>query len=305
MCCCIFFAVQSFVDESEENLHSFQGNEAGQDLDYEPGLEFDDTELTKAAIELVASANSAQQFYFYNNNNNNNCLMPHMMDGTDPTDLIETFPSILEDNPLFSLDSNHFSCDMNEVVEATEAADEMLNSELNKCSLNDDNGGGGGDMPNKCQPESCHMNDLNQSQPDDVNGATPCADNASTSAEAITTTTTSTTSSHPTPPSALPSDPCPIDLSSIYLHSPDELLEENFEEALREHHFEALPPLDPVMDLTLHGGPLADIDENFDDIAEHGIVGVAGDDMFARKIITIYACRLPSNQTFNYAKFLR
>ncbi|OTF75168.1 hypothetical protein BLA29_011046 [Euroglyphus maynei] len=93
----------------------------------------------------------------------------------------------------------------------------------------------------------------------------------------------------------------PIDVSSIYLHSPDELLEENFEEALREQ-YTSLPPLDPAFDLALSGG---DCDENFDDITKHGIVGVAGDDKFARKIITIYACRLPSNKTFNYGKFLR
>src|SRR5699024_10132596 len=96
----------------------------------------------------------------------------------------------------------------------------------------------------------------------------------------------------------------PIDVSSIYLHSPDELLEENFEEALREQ-YSSLPPLDPALDLTLSGGPLDPEKENFDDIAEHGIVGVAGDDMFARQVITIYACRLPSNKTFDYAKFLR
>ncbi|KAH9396337.1 Rho GTPase-activating protein 1 [Tyrophagus putrescentiae] len=44
-----------FIDpseDSEEGLYSFQGNEPGQDLDYEPGLEFDDTELAKAAIGL-------------------------------------------------------------------------------------------------------------------------------------------------------------------------------------------------------------------------------------------------------------
>jgi hypothetical protein len=27
--------------------------------------------------------------------------------------------------------------------------------------------------------------------------------------------------------------------------------------------------------------------------------------MFARKVITIYACRLPNNKTFNHHRFLR
>ena len=57
-----------FIDpseDSEENLHSFQGNEAGQDLHYEPGLEFDDTELAKAAIGLhLAKAAGTPLFNF-------------------------------------------------------------------------------------------------------------------------------------------------------------------------------------------------------------------------------------------------
>jgi len=40
-------------------------------------------------------------------------------------------------------------------------------------------------------------------------------------------------------------------------------------------------------------------------VARHGVVEVAGDDLFARKVIAIYACRLPDSKTFNWMRFLR
>ena len=80
----------------------------------------------------------------------------------------------------------------------------------------------------------------------------------------------------------------PIDLDGIYLSSPDDLIEENFEEAF-------------LSMATINCDELDD----FDDVSKYGIVEVAGDDMFARKVITIYACRLPSNKTFNHHRFLR
>ncbi len=140
----MFWFIVPFIDESEENLHSFQVNEAGQHCDYEPGLEFDDTELAK--------------------------------DMEDERDHLEH----------------------------------------------------------------------------DV-----------------------------------------VDVDSIYLESPDELIEENFEEAFKDDSF--LVP----------NGAHGDDAEDFDDISKYGIVEVAGDDMFARKVITIYACRLPNNKTFNHHRFLR
>lgn len=289
---CLFVCPQTvqFVveDESEENLHSFQGNEAGQDLDYEPGLEFDDTELAKAAIHLVASANSAQPFYFYSNDNNN-CLMPQMMNPDVADSEFVDSSLILEDNPLFSLDSTQLPCDINE------DDNDNITYELEKSTVDDSSA----ENSLKCQPNQTSDQADNHCT-NGVNGDTTemnQKDNQDNNHQSD--------KNRVTPPNQLcdPSSTIPIDISSIYLHSPDELLEENFEEALREQ-YSSLPPLDPALDLTLHGGPL-DIDENFDDIAEHGIVGVAGDDMFARKIITIYACRLPSNKTFNYAKLLR
>ncbi len=341
-----------FIDpseDSEENLHSFQGNEAGQDLDYEPGLEFDDTELAKAAIELhlanaaVATAgtplsanshhhqlhnssNHSSHHLNNNNHNHNNSFTSHFYissseaggtnyllnqeimaasnanggGGGGGEDSLADCSLILEDGPLFSLDSQYESDGEDEATKC-EAAPPAKSS----------------------PPQQQSSSSPNDSQSDSAD---------------LTTTTTTTMSSQqqPPPPPTRPtlenlvprmtavieensfgilqplqpfSSQHQIDVSSIYLHSPEELLEENFEEALREQYLASLPPLDPALDLTTAqtvatatGGAE---EENFEDIAEHGIVGVAGDDMFARKVITIYACRLPASKTFDYAKFLR
>ncbi|VDN18824.1 unnamed protein product [Gongylonema pulchrum] len=46
--------------------------------------------------------------------------------------------------------------------------------------------------------------------------------------------------------------------------------------------------------------------EDFSDISQHEIVNIIADgDWVGRPIIVIYAYRLPSNKTFNHAKFLR
>lgn len=45
--------------------------------------------------------------------------------------------------------------------------------------------------------------------------------------------------------------------------------------------------------------------EDFSDVAKYGCVEVAGDDLFGRRIITIYACRLPAASCINHAKLLR
>ncbi|XP_076311399.1 rho GTPase-activating protein 1-like isoform X2 [Tachypleus tridentatus] len=79
-----------------------------------------------------------------------------------------------------------------------------------------------------------------------------------------------------------------------YLESPlsDGLMDENFEEALAN---------------TANGGIDDDDDDmdDFSDIAKYGIVEVAGDDSYGRKVIVISACKLPSNKELNHAKFLR
>ena len=46
-------------------------------------------------------------------------------------------------------------------------------------------------------------------------------------------------------------------------------------------------------------------DDDFTDIARHGIIEVVGDDVAGRKVIVISACRLPGNKNFDHQRFLR
>lgn len=46
-------------------------------------------------------------------------------------------------------------------------------------------------------------------------------------------------------------------------------------------------------------------DDDFTDIAQHGIVDIVGDDTYGRKVIVVSACKLPSNKVFNHEKFLK
>lgn len=46
-------------------------------------------------------------------------------------------------------------------------------------------------------------------------------------------------------------------------------------------------------------------DDDFSDIAKHNCVEVAGDDLFGRRIITIYACRLPSDTKIHHIRLLK
>lgn len=45
--------------------------------------------------------------------------------------------------------------------------------------------------------------------------------------------------------------------------------------------------------------------DDFSDIAQYNCVEVAGDDLFGRKIITIYACRLPTSSRIHHLKLLK
>ena len=109
-----------------------------------------------------------------------------------------------------------------------------------------------------------------------------------------------------------------------------ELLEENFEEAFRSGVFElegqgrAEGPrrgrLNSFLKSATGGlyaskqGLLADSLEelklvgeadDFSDIARHNCVEVAGDDLFGRRIVTIYACRLPSETKIHHLRLLK
>jgi Rho GTPase-activating protein 1 len=94
-----------------------------------------------------------------------------------------------------------------------------------------------------------------------------------------------------------------------YIESPmsDGTIEEDFEKALaREIAADRRLSNDHCSgagNLTLEGTSIED--DDYSDIARHGIVEVVGDDVAGRKIIVIAACRLPSNKTFDYNRFLK
>lgn len=83
-----------------------------------------------------------------------------------------------------------------------------------------------------------------------------------------------------------------------FLETPvsDGTIEENFEEAF------GLPSLVPeaLGDIT----STSEVDD-FNDVAQHRIVDVVGDDTYGRKVIIVSACRLPSNKILDHNRLLR
>ncbi|KAA0190668.1 hypothetical protein HAZT_HAZT001831 [Hyalella azteca] len=92
-----------------------------------------------------------------------------------------------------------------------------------------------------------------------------------------------------------------VQISQDYQESPvsDGTIEENFEMELGE---EAEDELGKKPDKTLQHSP--PVPQDFSDIAKHGIVDIVGDDPYGRKVVVVSACKLPSNKTFDHAKFL-
>eukprot|EP00096_Caligus_rogercresseyi_P005523 TRINITY_DN2117_c0_g1_i2.p1 TRINITY_DN2117_c0_g1~~TRINITY_DN2117_c0_g1_i2.p1 ORF type:complete len:496 (+),score=140.44 TRINITY_DN2117_c0_g1_i2:190-1677(+) len=100
-----------------------------------------------------------------------------------------------------------------------------------------------------------------------------------------------------------PCGPPPVD----YIESPmsDGTIEEDFEKAFAQE-FQSRSPLEGDEDIGEHPEDrVFQPDEDFSDIASHGIVEVVGDDLAGRKIIIVSACRLPSNKNFDHQRFLR
>lgn len=46
-------------------------------------------------------------------------------------------------------------------------------------------------------------------------------------------------------------------------------------------------------------------DEDYSDIEKYGIVEVAGDDPYGRKVIIVSACKLPSNKVIDHQRLLK
>ncbi|XP_049812123.1 rho GTPase-activating protein 1-like isoform X1 [Schistocerca nitens] len=88
-----------------------------------------------------------------------------------------------------------------------------------------------------------------------------------------------------------------------YLESPvsDGTIEENFEEELVN-----APVISTGVDSLSYHFPEDDGEEDdFSDVANYGIVEVAGDDTYGRKVIVVSACKLPSNKEINHDRLLR
>ncbi|XP_041071766.1 rho GTPase-activating protein 8-like isoform X2 [Carcharodon carcharias] len=54
----------------------------------------------------------------------------------------------------------------------------------------------------------------------------------------------------------------------------------------------------------LAGGPPLDLNDPFYDVARHGIVQVAGDDNYGRKLVIFSCCRMPPSHQLNHRKLL-
>ncbi|XP_052808782.1 rho GTPase-activating protein 1-like isoform X2 [Mya arenaria] len=70
--------------------------------------------------------------------------------------------------------------------------------------------------------------------------------------------------------------------------TPDGLIEEDYEEEIGRPIDEEEPP----------------VDEEYHDVARHGIIEVAGDDLYGRKIIIFSACKLPPKSDLDHGRLL-
>ena len=95
---------------------------------------------------------------------------------------------------------------------------------------------------------------------------------------------------------------------NTFIESPmsDGTIEEDFEQALAREIADRRGSGDNVARGCVNSGNLtfegSIEDDDFSDIARHGILEVVGDDAAGRKIIVISACRLPSNKNFDYTR---
>lgn len=78
--------------------------------------------------------------------------------------------------------------------------------------------------------------------------------------------------------------------------------DENFEEELTEACEENLDSMLYSFSYPAVDAPAAD---RFLDISKYGIVDVKGDDLFGRKIIVVYACKLPPVKQIDHSRLLR
>jgi len=87
-----------------------------------------------------------------------------------------------------------------------------------------------------------------------------------------------------------------------YLESPvsDGTIEENFEEELVN-----APVIATGEDSLSYPFVDDEMEEDFSEVAKYGIVEVAGDDTYGRKVIVVSACKLPGNKELDHSLLLR
>lgn len=85
-------------------------------------------------------------------------------------------------------------------------------------------------------------------------------------------------------------------------HDDDPLLESPMSDGIMDENFEDVLSFNFNKDIDVE---IAEEAIDFSDIAKYGIVEIAGDDSYGRKVIVISACKLPSNKILNHNKFLR
>lgn len=76
--------------------------------------------------------------------------------------------------------------------------------------------------------------------------------------------------------------------------------DENFEEELAEACEEGFDSL-----IYTSYPEVGDSSDKFFDVAKYGIVDVKGDDALGRKVIVVYACKLPLAKEIDHSRFLR
>jgi hypothetical protein len=87
-----------------------------------------------------------------------------------------------------------------------------------------------------------------------------------------------------------------------YLESPvsDGTIEENFEEELVN-----APVIATGEDSLSYPFVDDETEQDFSEVAKYGIVEVAGDDTYGRKVIVVSACKLPGNKELDHSQLLR
>lgn len=94
------------------------------------------------------------------------------------------------------------------------------------------------------------------------------------------------------------------EIESNGMESPvSDFTDDNFEEQLSQAPDSCVGGLDSLSYPAVDGDTIPS--DNYSDIARYGIVDVVGDDTLGRRVIVVYACKLPSNKELDHMRFLQ